>query len=328
MKRTYVLLFALSLLFFLIACGQNEADEESETMENGTGTEEDAAQEDAEEDEAGQEANDSQSEASEEVNEADPGLTEETVDGSMIINGYRDYEENEELITFSFHRSNQQLSLEERLFDSLKESVETDKLEELDRITVDGTTASLYFSENERLQSMASTEQLYFTDMLYAISSLYGIETLDFYVDENLGIEFGQTGTVESMEVETPQNRGFYVYGDIDGTRTYISGIFAEEIITDEAGDLMDFPETVNKMRTVQDQAFYQPGINEGIEIIDVSVQDARAEVHYNAVNAEADIADFENVLQLAALDFDFQELHLINQEEGLAKIFLFDQEK
>lgn len=317
MKRTY-LLIAVSLLFFLIACGQNGNEPEE--------SEEESADETAEEGETQEsETNEEQSSPSEEANEKEQHIKEEILDSGFIVYGHRDFERSEELLAFSFQRSDQQLPLEERLLDSLKESAETDKLAELEQIAVDGTAASLYFTENEQLQSMASAEQLYFTDMLHAISSLYGIETLEFYTGNEPGIEFGQTGTVERLDVEAPENRGFYVYGDIDGMRTYISGVSAEEIMTDEAGDLMDFPETVNKMKTVKDNSSYQPGIGAGIEIIDVTVNDAAAEVHYNLAEDQADITDFENVLQLTALDFGFQELHLINQEEGQASIFLFD---
>lgn len=333
MKKTFWLLIIVGMLSLLMACGQTETDEELEETENGTDTEETAVEEEPE-DEASEnenteteeaESEEEQPSASEDANEEEAVMTEEIIDGSYEVYGHRDFDADEELIVFSFQRSEQQLPLEDRFMASLKESVETDKLEELERISAEGTAASLYFTENEQLQSMASAEQLYFTDMLYDISSLYGIDTLHFYVGDEPGIDFGQTGRIETLEVEAPKSRGFYVYGDIDGTRTYISGVAAEEVMTNDDGDLMDFVETVNKMQSVQDSAAYHSGISEGIEIIDVSVHDALAEVHYNSPDAQTDISDFENVLQLAALDFHMQELHLINQEQEQAKIYLFD---
>jgi major membrane immunogen (membrane-anchored lipoprotein) len=326
MKRTY-LLIAISLLFLLMACGQNDTGEETDEAENGTQTEDEVSDENGEEEETESEPNEDQETASEneDISEEEQTVTEETIDGSFIVYGHRDYEGNEELLTFSFQRSDQQLSLEERLMDSLVESAETDKLDALDRITIEGSTASLYFTENEQLLSMASTEQLYFTEMLYEISSLYGIETLEFYVGDEPGVDFGQTGTVETMEVEAPDNRGFYVYGEVDEETTYISGVAAEEEMSNESGELMNFAETVEKMQSVQGDASYHSGISEGIDIVDVTVNDMIAEVHYNTADSQANLENFEHVLQLAALDFDFEHLQLNNQEEGEVKIFPLD---
>lgn len=315
MKKIYLFLTAMSFSFLFVACGQ---DDESE---NGTETDDDT-QEEAIEDDTNGESGEAAEDPADEPEEST--VTEETIDGSFTVYGHRDFAENEELLTFSFHRSDQQLSLEERLLDSLVESTETDKLDELDSITVEENTASLYFTENEQLLSMASAEQIYLTETLHEISALYGIETIEFYSGDDLGIEFGQSGTVETMEVEVPDNRGYYVYGDIDGETTYISGVAAGEEVTNENGELMTFAETVEKMQSVQEHASYQAGISEAIEIVDVTVNDRIAEVHYN-VAGELNLEDFERVLQLTALDFDFEHLELTNQEAGESKIFLMD---
>ncbi|MFA1820353.1 hypothetical protein ACDX78_09230 [Virgibacillus oceani] len=324
MRRTYMLLITIGLLFLLIACGQNETEEEPEANENETETEETEVENDEEETSESEPA-DEQETASEEPNEEEQSITEETIDRSVMIQGHRDFEVDEALLTFSIHRLDEQLPLEEVFMEALKVSEETDKLEALESITIDGTVASLHFTENHELQSMASAEELYLTETLYDISSLYGIETLAFYTGEAKGIEFGQTGTMETMEVEAPENRGFYVYGEIDGETTYISGVAAQEEMTNESGEQMTFAETIEKMQTVRDDAPYQSGIGETIDIVDVTVNDAVAEVHYNVADSQANMADFENVLQLAALDFEIEALHLNNQEEGEIKIFLFD---
>jgi hypothetical protein len=61
------------------------------------------------------------------------------------------------------------------------------------------------------------------------------------------------------------------------------------------------------------------------MDIVDVTVNDAVAEIHYNTSGSQPDMENFENVMQLTALDFELEELHLNNQEEGEKKIFLFD---
>jgi hypothetical protein len=323
MKRTYLLLIAVGLLFLLIACGQNENGDAPDEPENDTETEDEAADENGEEPES--DPSDGQDEAEEDIDEKEQTVTEETIDGNVMIYGFRDFDANDELLTFSINRLDEQLPLEEVLMEALKESEETNRLELLERITIEGKTASLHFTENHELQSMASAEQIYLTETLFEISSFYGIDTLEFYTGEEPGVEFGQAGMTETLEVEPPANRGFYEYGEIDGETTYISGVAAEQELTNENGDLLSFAETIEKMQSVPDNAPYQSGIGEGFDIVDVTVNDAVAEVHYNMADSQENTENFENVLQLAALDFEFEELHLNNQEDGEVKIFLFD---
>ena len=325
MKKTYFLLLAISLLFLLLSCAQNGTEEEPDETGNETDTEETDPVGNEDEEDSVSDPADEQETTSEETNEEEQSITEETIDRSVMIQGHRDFEVDGELLTYSIHRLDEQLPLEDVLMESLKLSEETNKLETLETIAIDGTTASLHFTEDHELPSMASAEEWYLTETLFNISSLYGIETLEFYTGDVPGVEFGQTGKMETLEIEAPDNRGYYMYGEIDEETTYISGAAVQEEMTNESGDLMAFTETVESMQAVQESAFYQSGINEEIEIVDVTVNDAIAEVHYNISDSQEGLADFENALQLAALDFKFEELHLNNVEEGEMRIFLFD---
>src|SRR5690625_979485 len=248
MKKTYFLLLAISLLFLLMSCAQNGTEEEPDETGNETGTEETDPVGNEDEEDSLSDPADEQETTSEETNEEEQNITEETIDRSVMIQGHRDFEVDGELLTYSIQRLDEQLPLEDVLMESLKLSEETNKLETLETIAIDGTTASLHFTEDHELPSMASAEEWYLTETLFNISSLYGIETLEFYTGDVPGVEFGQTGKMETLEIEAPDNRGYYMYGEIDEETTYISGAAVQEEMTNESGDLMTFDETIEKM--------------------------------------------------------------------------------
>ncbi|WP_066190051.1 hypothetical protein [Gracilibacillus timonensis] len=123
--------------------------------------------------------------------------------------------------------------------DSLVESDATSQqvLSTLQEITIDNESEpSFVFTPLQLFSSMASTEQAHFQEMLFQISSLYGIDLLRFYTGEQVGIMFGQAGEIESMKVEAKENRGDYLFPTDNGTYQYIAGVSGGKDIHDKNG--------------------------------------------------------------------------------------------
>lgn len=311
MRRISVVLISICFLLFLTACGQGEESIEQENTEQ----EKDVV------------------EKAEDSSEEEPTFIEEKVaDGFVVHIDWQVIEDNQDgVLSLSFSRLATVSTYEDQLMTSLVESDSTSNqvLSELKEISIeDETVAILVFSEDEMLTSMASSEHKYFTEMLFMISSIYGIEELRFQVEDEPGIVFGQIGTLETLAVEKIGNRGYYLITadqQEDATPYYVSGKSAGEPIGYDDNAYYDFVETLEKMQTVdEDAAFYQTAIPASINIENAVVVGNQAEVtikHEEALGV-ADLLQFENVVQLAALDFQIEELRIVNESEQIIKIF------
>lgn len=111
------------------------------------------------------------------------------------------------------------------------------------------------------------------------------------------------------------------------GEYTYVSGAVAEEEIYTADGELLDFGQTVEAMATVNsDGASYYSGIYEGLEIEEAMINGNQAIVRYRVSDeveaSELERQDFEQVLQLAALDFQVDELKIVNEMDRVISVY------
>lgn len=333
MKYFYRLLFAIVFLFFFTACSSA-----NETGNNETHTEHESEVSNESESEAALETDqETDAQTTEVTTNEESTYQEETMPTDYLIYGEYIYLENDTpaILTLDFNRTKENGSLEENMKNSLVESDMTSQnvLSELENVTIEnGTEATLVFSPGEMMASMSSTEQTQFSKMLTQISFLYGVEQLYFYVGDEPGISIGQSGDIESMEVDANENRGYYLFPTEetdDPEYHYVTGATAGEEVYDENGELLDLAETLVAMRSVTaDNVARQPSINETVEIHHATIDENQAEVSYSidqkAEWTEEEQNQLENVLQLTALDFKVDELHLINQNEETLTIFPF----
>ncbi|WP_077602976.1 hypothetical protein [Oceanobacillus sojae] len=134
----------------------------------------------------------------------------------------------------------------------------------------------------------------------------------------------------EPVEIEQESNRGYYVIPSEESERgeyTYISGSEAGEQIYSEDDELFDFGQTIEAMTTTEnDDGSYHSGIYEGVEIEEATIDGNQAIVKYHINDdteaSQQEMEDFEQVLQLAALDFQAEELEIINETERIISAY------
>lgn len=266
-------------------------------------------------------------------------FTDEVIDGDYKVSGHFVNLDGQEMpvMGFSFDRADEEETRETRLMESLIESDVSinqilSKLQEV-RI-VEATEAELVFTDDEQFTSLASTEQLNLTSMIEEISRFYGISELHFYIGDEPGIMYGQTGELDGMTIEAAQNRGYFLpTGEAadNGEIIFISGSALEKNMKDEEGELFDFAATVEEMAASRDDASsYESAVPQAIEIQDIQTEAKEAEVVFemdnNQSNSEQAAKQFETALQLTALDFDLAALHLVNKSDMTRKTFTFDR--
>lgn len=323
MKYFYVLL--LSTL--LIACSPNNEIAEDSVNEQNEGQEEVNESETI--------PDDSEEEPEEDEMEG-PAYTEEQRPSGYTIDAQNVYfGDGDGIPTLDINRSETEGSLGENMRESLVQSDLTSQsvLSSLQEVTIENETeASFNFSADEQMSSMASSEQVQFSEMVSQISSLYGIETIHLFVENEPGVSWGQSGEIETIEVDANENRGYYLFPvEDEGTTRYVTGASAGENIHDENGELLGFSETLEEISTVAvENVDRQPGISEAIILHDSTIDDTQAEVSYS-INEEETLEwteenqnHFENILQLTAMDFQVEELHLIDEDENTVTIFTF----
>lgn len=307
----------------LAACNNtNETNSADETPEDSNQTESNDAGENSDTVKSREE-----SQGSTEAVEED--YAEEQVSGDYLI--YGEWLEGTGLLLY-FTRTTEDLTREDRIHQSLKESdpSQRDLFSAMDNFEIDGTTANLYFNEDDDL-SMASTESAQFWEALNEIGFRYGLEKFDLFNQEGeRELTFAEGYWEEPVEIEQEPNRGYYVMSPEkteQGEYTYISGAVAEEEIYTEDDELLDFGQTVEAMETVKNgQESYHSGIYEGLEIEEAMIDGNQAVVKYHindgAEASQEEREDFEQVIQLASLDFQVEELKLVNETEQVVSIF------
>ncbi|GIN73409.1 hypothetical protein J14TS2_38840 [Bacillus sp. J14TS2] len=321
MKKVGVVFGLLLMTLAVAACNTtNETSSQGETGttddKQGSASDDDAVKND-------DESNDSDNEAEEQE------YTEEEVTGDFLI--YGEWLEGTDLVLY-FTRTTDEMTREERFHQSLMESDPSQRelFSDTTKFEVDGKAANLYFDENDDL-SMASTESSQFWEVLNEIGFRYGIEEFNlFNQDGERGLALAENHWEEPVKIEEEPNRGYYVMSPEESERgeyTYISGAVAEEEIYADDGELFDFGQTVEAMTTVKtDEDTYHSGIYDGLEIEEAMIDGNQAIVKYHIDDgveaSQQEREDFEQVLQLAALDFQVEALQLVNETDQVISTY------
>lgn len=112
--------------------------------------------------------------------------------------------------------------------------------------------------------------------------------------------------------------RGYYTVYDKESEATFfLPGAELEEQIVNENDEPLSFPETIEAMGTINNEdTFYGTAIVDGIKVVDTSIKKGVASVKYEMDEDKVTADDrtvFEKAIQLAALDFNAQEVELRN---------------
>ncbi|WP_080874444.1 hypothetical protein [Oceanobacillus timonensis] len=300
MKKIGVVLGLFLICFVFAACNNtNETDSTDATESN-----------DAEGDAVSDDAAENNEEGIEQDNEAEEqDYTEEQVSRDYLI--YGEWLEGTDLL-LHFTRTTDDLTREERLHQSLMESDSSQRnlFSATTKFEVDGTQANLYFNEDDDL-SMASTESAQFWEVMNEIGFRYGLDAFNLLnQDGERGLTFAENHWEEPIEIEQEPNRGYYVMNPEkteQGEHTYISGAVAGE-------------------ETYTDDEDYYSGIYEGLEMEEAMIDGNQATVKYRIDEgteaSQQEREDFEQVLQLAALDFEVEELKLVNETDQVISVY------
>ncbi|MFK3937506.1 hypothetical protein ACI2JA_08310 [Alkalihalobacillus sp. NPDC078783] len=325
MKKVTAITGMVSVACILVGCNtsneQTQNTDPVEPVENNTeesGT--DSGEEDAEEVET-DDTNDEEEEneeAYEEVQESE---------NYTIQTDYVDAK-TEFITTFSINRErNLDGSREERLERSLFESdpSEQDILSSFTELSLEQGELTVEFNTNDHtLLSTTSAQNRLFYQSFSGISDLYGVEEVIF-LDPSGGREMivGGSPLDQTMNIEEERGltRGYYTLYDTELEQTlFLPGGLLGEDVTGADGESLNFEETVEEMKTVNEHELsYSTAIVEGIEIDHTSLEKDVASVHYTIdedLVTESDQIVFANAMQLAALDFHATELELVNETE------------
>lgn len=241
MKKIGVILGLFLISLLLAACNNSNETDSAEEIPAANEGDSNSEEKDGTAD-TDSEANDKDDSNPDNEAEEDEYI-EEQVSGDYLI--YGEWQDGEDLLLY-FTRTNDDLSREERIHQSLMESDPSQNrmFSATENFEVDGNIVNLYFNEDDDL-SMASTESKLFWKALDEIGFRYGIEEYNlFNQDGERGLVFAEGNWEEPVEIEQESNRGYYVIPSEESERgeyTYISGSEAGEQIYSEDDELFDF---------------------------------------------------------------------------------------
>ncbi|MDZ5712597.1 hypothetical protein [Jeotgalibacillus haloalkalitolerans] len=214
------------------------------------------------------------------------------------------------------------VSPEQRLETSLfnNDPSEQDILRSYTNLTLDTPNLYVEFNQEGNELSVTTAQSVLFYETLFGISDFYGVESITFLNpdgEEKITVAERTVDDTITVKDERSETRGYYTIYDKELEETlFLAGGELEEQVVNESGEPLSFPETIEKMGSVEADMFYSSAIVEGIEVVYSSITNGVAKVRYtmdeNAVT-DADRTVFENAVQLAALDFHAWEVDLIN---------------
>ncbi|GAB3055525.1 hypothetical protein ACFOU0_01840 [Salinicoccus sesuvii] len=334
------------LVFLLSSCQSSESEESEdvspedeadqsqvqpadESIETGEGNDESKTEQTINDEmgESGEEQsnNEDQEESSSEENIETAGSYSDFDESPNYFVESHTYDSGHEFLTaFLIDRNEGSgIQFDERLHTSLIESDPSEQniFESFSDLSTKWPTLEIYFDAEENELSTTTAQTTLFYDSLIGISDLYGIEEIQFF-----NAESEQDITVAQRLVDAPiivkdergETRGYYTIYDAHLEQTlFLPGGVLDESIVDVNDELLSFPETIEAMGTVENEAtFYGSAIVEGLEVVDASYENGVASVEYvmdETHVTEADRIVFERAIQLAALDFHASELYLVN---------------
>ncbi|KIL42827.1 hypothetical protein KP77_34570 [Jeotgalibacillus alimentarius] len=303
---------------------ENEAVDSQETEDNGEDQAESDSNTETEEDSSG-DAADNVDASEESETESDTAVYAGAqlnpnyfIDTHIISQPERFY------LAYAIERDKEEAQTppKQRLETSLFENdpSEQDILSSYTELTLDWPSLTIQFDQEGNDLAATSAQSVLFYDALFGISDLYGIEDITFLSpdgEQRMTVAERTVDDTINVKDERGETRGYYAIYDKELQETlFIPGGELEEPVVNESGEPLSFPETIEKMKSVEPDTFYSTAIVEGIEIVSSSITNGVATVQYTMnqdIVTEADRIVFENAIQLAALDFHAWEVRLIN---------------
>lgn len=222
-----------------------------------------------------------------------------------------------------------------------KDIDESVKIDDLNNIEVDEDVneVTLDFKEDNRLLSLSSGEEGIFRETILEVLGIYGFERVHFSMDGVPGIVIGQTGEAEYTWDLPYKNRGYYLYENKEGEQFAVRGVAIGAWTLDE-GELT-LLETLEKMKSVEEDAWYKSFIPENVYFDDAFIEGNEAIVTIDE-QSQLDDEDIKMLVQgiiFAATDFSvdyvtihgepFELVHFIKTEKIPVKpIFQFKDEE
>ncbi|MBU9674041.1 hypothetical protein KQ939_13965 [Planococcus sp. CP5-4] len=329
-------------VFLLASCQETEnpspstedSDSPSETTPDVEETVEAKESNEDSQDNEDKEASDDSSDSTDD--DASDGFEETQASPSYSIETYSYVTETGYLTAFNIERGEDEEGIAEKsLMQSLIENDPTtlEILGSYAELTVDMPKLNVKFTEEDgSALSTTSAQTTFFYSSLFGISDLYGIEEIVFTNpegEENVIVAQRLVDKPLIVEEERGISRGYYTMYDKELEQTnFLAGVDVGEQVADENGEPLSFHETVEVMKTAdQEGATYSSAMVEGLEVVDASLENDTATVRFTSDEetvTEPDLIVFETAMQLAALDFEVEQLRLINEtlEESITYPF------
>lgn len=189
------------------------------------------------------------------------------------------------------------------------------KIDDLDKVLVNGDEkeVTLDFTENNRLESLSSSEMVIYREMIREILSIYGFEKVHFTSNGEPGVMIGQTGYNEYTWDLPYENRGYYLYRNEDGGEYIVRGVAVDAWSKEKEGEL-SLLETLEQMKNVAEGAWYLSLIPDNVYFDDATINGNEAVIVLNE-QSQLEKKDYDKFLQavtLAASDFSVDYVTLI----------------
>lgn len=289
MKRILWLLFIS--LFIIGACSQDDSNGEPATSDEET------------EDQQGDEEP-SETDEDEGTDEEEPAVDTTEVDVNELLVVSYGFSDNDEFLRYELMPVEGELTEEERLLETLRLSDPTvsQSFQYLESVTIEAGTATLQFEVSDPFLSLASTEHLLLDQMLHQVARHYQIEQYVLMEGETRGLDYGQVGFVEEIDVELEPYAGVFLMTDealIDDVEMPVFRMISGFVETE---DNQSFDEAVMFSADQVAPTGYASILN-GMTLQDVSVSDEEAVL---TVEGQAeDEAAFHEGLALMAMVYD-----------------------
>ncbi|MDQ0256119.1 hypothetical protein J2S74_003518 [Evansella vedderi] len=174
---------------------------------------------------------------------------------------------------------------------------------------------TLDFYGGHRMESLSSTQENIFSRAIHEYFSFLGIELVKFTVDGDSGIMYGQTGERHHEWGINTDNRGYYVYTDETGTDFLIRAVVAGENMY-ENGELLSLSDTLDKMKYVSEDGWYEPVVPEDVQFSNVAIEGNHAIITLSE-DSEINRSDFDlfaEAVALTAADFDIDFISFVGR--------------
>ncbi|GEM02693.1 hypothetical protein SAMN05421839_14022 [Halolactibacillus halophilus] len=221
------------------------------------------------------------------------------------------FDENDEMMFIHMETSPELLEPNDALMMSLQMSDQTtsEAFSQLQTVEIEESEATLHFDGPQPFVSLASAEHMILDQMFNQIGAFYNIDTFNFIVDDEAGIDYGQVGFIEDFTVETLDVTGVVQVTD-DSLLENVTPPAYRPIREMVPLQLDAFEETLNKTHAFEAPESFSNIFN-GVELLNVTDSLDRVTV---TVTAEKDDAAFIEALAIMATEFDYVSLVIINE--------------